>query len=1088
MNISYVPLHVHTDYGSVLDSMVKPVRASKKEPCALVEKAKNLFMTSLAITDHGSMSGVVSFYKSCVEGGIKPIIGLEAYITNDLTIKDKSFGYNHLVLLAKNEIGYKNLKVLSSIGYTKGFYRKPRIDFKTLSKYSEGLVCMTACLAGELPRMIMDYIEYRSKTMEEYIYGFIKDYKNLFGEDFYLEIQSSDSEDQMAVNKILVELSRTEKVPLVVTTDIHFLNKEDFNAHNVYININQDRDTENYKYCYLQSREEILEILSYLDSKVVNQALDNTYLVADKCNVEIELGHPYLPHLPIPELYEDEYDWLLSEVKHGLKTRGVLSKPNKQVYLDRIKFELNVIKTKGFEGYFLILMEILKRAKTQGIPIGEGRGSAGGSIVAYLIGITNVDSVEYDLDFGRFLTMERTELPDIDTDVSTARRQELINIIIDMFGIENVAQVATFGTLASKAVVDAVGKVMQIPRDICGDFKAKISDSQGVKSIINNAPKLYQEYKHYFDTCIKIEGSNRSYGCHAGAVCISGNNKPMVDYAPVMYNKDGNIMTQFEMHDVESVGLVKYDILGLTSLDYIADTLELIGSDYYSFEFDYNDQKVFDMISNGENTGVFQADSNFASRVLTSVKPHNINELADCVSLGRPDAIAFLDPYVKAKFNNEMPNEIHPDLTKILSRTYGCLIYQEQLMNIFKVFAGFSDGEADKVRKIVGKKQLENLPEQLNKFEAQALEKGYSQSVVDKLKEFINNNVSYSFNMAHAVAYAITTYKTAYLKYHYPIEFMTAIINNQKSENGSVDFDSVMNYIKVCKDIGIKVVRADINNSSEKFVPDTKNNAILFGFGLVKGLSKNGIEAIKSNRPFGSYKDFIDKIGLELNKGDVISLIKSGSFDNICDTNKMMLFKLYYSIRFDNKKEDVKPITKANKNHIKDLLDNGYITPEQSNDKEYCTKVVNKARKSQGWQTFKDKYCQGSELDWEMETLNAHLSGDPFDGVVIPDWFKVDNDSIGYVGGVIIDVKEVMVKNGKSKGQKMCFLNIDYKGKVVDIVVFSKLYQDYKSIFKVGNCVVCTVLRQGELNGVLQGCETLQEYLLRTAQLQTQYS
>lgn len=1080
---SYIPLHLHTDYGSVLDSMVKPVRASKKEPCALVEKAKEYGMTSLAITDHGSMSGVVSFYKSCVEGGIKPIIGLEAYITHDLTIKDKSSTYNHLILLAKNEVGYRNLKALSSIGYIDGFYRKPRIDFKTLMKHSEGLICMTACLAGELPRMIMsDY--YDRKDAERYILNYI----DLFGDDFYLEIQSSDSEDQIIVNKELIELSKTYKVPLVVTTDVHFLNKEDFDAHNVYININQDRDTENYKYCYLQTRNEIINVLApHLGYDIVCQALDNTYMVADKCNVEIELGHPYLPHLPIPELFEDEYDWLVSEVKHGLKTRGILVKPNKQDYIDRIKFELNVIKTKGFEGYFLILMEILKRAKTKGIPIGEGRGSAGGSIVAYLLGITNVDSVEYDLDFGRFLTMERTELPDIDTDVSTARRQELIDIIVEMFGVENVAQVATFGTLASKAVIDSVGKVMEVPRELCAEFKNKISDSKGVKSIIDNAPKIYKEHKQYFDTCIKIEGSNRSYGCHAGAVCISGNNKPMVDYAPVMYNKDGNIMTQFEMHDVESVGLVKYDILGLTSLDYIADTLELIGSDYYSFEFDYNDQNVFDMISRGENTGVFQADSNFASRVLTSVKPHNINELADCVSLGRPDAVAFLDPYVKAKFNNEMPEEIHPDLTKILSRTYGCMIYQEQLMNIFKVFGGFSDGEADKVRKIVGKKKLEDLPAQLDKFEKRALERGYTQEVIDKLKEFVNNNVSYSFNMAHAVAYAITTYKTAYLKYHYPIEFMTAIINNQKSENGSADFDSVMNYIKVCKDMGINVSHTDINSSSDKFVPDTKNNAILFGFGLVKGLSKSGIETIMNNRPFTTYKDFIDRVGLELNKSDVISLIKSGSFDSICSDDKMKLFKIYFSIRFDNKKEDNKPIAKANKNHVQWLLDNGYITPEQGSDKEYCTSTINRVRKSQGWESFKETYCQGSELDWEMETLNAHLSGNPFDGVVIPDWYKVDNEDIGYVGGVLIDVKEVVVKNGKSKGQKMCFLNVDYQGKVIDIVVFSKLYQDYKPIFKVGNCIVCTVKKQDELSGVLQGCETLQDYLARTAQIQTQY-
>ena len=1081
---SYCVLHLHTDFGSVLDSMVKPVRKSKKEPCELSMKAIEYNIPALAITDHGSMSGVVSHYKTCKENGIKPIIGLEAYITDDLTVKDSTSKYYHLILLAKNDAGYRNLKVLSSIGYLEGFYRKPRIDFKTLSKHSEGLICCTACLAGELPRMIMRYHKEPSQELENQIDGWITAYKILFGDDFYFEIQSSDNEEQVIVNKELVKLSKDYSIPLVVTTDVHFLNKEDFDAHNIYININQDRDTENYKYCYLQSRGEIETILSYLDSDAVQQALDNTYVVADKCNVEIELGHPYLPHLKVPEEFNNEYEWLVSIVKQGLKDRGVLKKPNKQEYIDRVKMELNVIKTKGFEGYFLILMQILNEAKKRGIPIGEGRGSAGGSIVAYCMNITNVDSVEYDLDFGRFLTLERKDLPDIDTDVSTARRQELIDIITEMFGADNVAQVATYGTLASKAVIDAVGKVMGIDRETCGVFKSKISDSEGVKSIIKNDPKTYNKYKEYFDICIKLEGSNRSYGCHAGAICISGNNKPMVDYAPVMYNKDGNIMTQFEMHDVESVGLVKYDCLGLTSLDYIADTLELIGSDYYSYEFDYNDQDVFDMISSGDNTGVFQADSNFASRVLTSVKPHNINELADCVSLGRPDAIQFLDPYVNAKFNDQDVEEIHPDLTKILSRTYGCLIYQEQMMNIFKVFAGFTDGEADKVRKIIGKKQLDALPEQLDKFEKGALARGYTKEVIDKLKEFINNNVSYSFNMAHAVAYAITSYKTAYLKYHYPVEFMTAIINNQKTEDGATDFDSIKAYIKAAKDMGIEVRGTSINMSGHKFVPDRAHNTILFGFDLVKGLSKNGINIIMDNRPYSSYNDFINRGSLDMGKGDVIALIKSGSFDDICGSGKMKMFKLFYSKRFDNKKEDLKPINKVNKTHIEWLYDNGYISEEQGEDKEYCTSLLNRTRKHQGWIDFQDKYCKGSELDWEMETLNAHLSGDPFEGVVIPDWDKVNNGEVGYIGGVVIDVKEVTIKNGKNKGQKMCFLNVSYKDKIADIVVFNKEYVNFKDIFKAGYCLVCKVEKQGELNGVLKNVKTLNDYVELTADLQ----
>ena len=531
---SYVPLHVHTDRDSVLDSMVKATKVSRTENSLIVQKAYKYDMPALAITGHGYMSGIIEHYKNCKEAGIKPIVGMEAYVTDDYTIKDSSSKYYHLILLAKNNEGYRNIKILSSIGCIDGFYRKPRIDFATLKKYHKGIIVLSACLGSELDKMIM-----REDYNEEDAYALIEKYQDIFGNDYYIEIQSSDSPDQIKVNKELVRLAKEMETDVVVTTDVHFLNKDDFNAHNVYININQDRDTENYKYCWLQTREEIEEILiPQLGTDTVRQVLDNTYKVAEKCNVEIELGNPYLPHLKIPEQYKDEYEWLLGEIDNGIKLRKIDKKPNLQEYLDRIKFELNVIHTKGFDGYFLILMEIIRKAKERGIPIGEGRGSAGGSIVAYCLNITNVDSVEYDLDFGRFLTMERKDLPDIDTDVSTSRRGELIDIITEMFGVDNVAQVATFGTLASKAVIDAVGKVMEIPRELRDDFKAKITDGKGVKSIIENDNKSYVKYRDYFDTCIKIEGANRSYGCHAGAVCISGNNKPMVDYAPVMYTTD----------------------------------------------------------------------------------------------------------------------------------------------------------------------------------------------------------------------------------------------------------------------------------------------------------------------------------------------------------------------------------------------------------------------------------------------------------------------------------------------------------------------------------------------------------------------
>lgn len=1071
--IGYVPLHVHYDWGSKLDSMVKPVKPSKKEPCAIAIKCQEYNIPALACTDHGTMVSVISHYKTCKEHGIKGIIGMEAYITDDLTVKDKTNKYNHLILLAKNDVGYKNIKKLSTIGNLDGFYYKPRIDFKTLCEHKDGVIVLTACLGSELDRLILseDYDELDGIML-------INKYKKVFGDDYYLEMQSADSEEQCRVNKELLSLAFETNTSFVVTTDVHFLNKGDFNAHNTYININQDRDTENYRHCYLQSRAEIIEILTpQIGLHNAQKALDNTLLVADKCNVEIELGKPSLPHLDVPIDYEDESDWIRDVVFEGLKKRGCTS----QEYIDRANMELDVIITKGFEGYFLILMVILQEAKRQGIPIGEGRGSAAGSLVAYAMGITNVDSVKYDLDFGRFLTMERKDLPDIDTDVATSKRGDLIDIITNMFGYDNVAQVLTLGTLASKAVVDSVGKVLDIDIPTCTELKSNINDAIGVKSLVDS--KYYKDYKLLIDTCVKLEGAIKSYGCHAGAVCIAGGGKPMVDYAPTMFNQDNRVMTQFEMHDVESVGLVKYDMLGLGTLDYIDDALKFIGSDYYSFEFDFDDKETFDMLSSGKNTGVFQADSNFAERVFTSVQPSNLNELADCVAIGRPDAIQFLESYVDGKFNKVTSDEIHPELTKILSRTHGCMIYQEQLMNIFKVFGGFSDGEADKVRKIVGKKQLDDLPDQLAKFEKGALARGYSQDIIDKLKQFINDNVSYSFNMAHAVAYGITTYKTAYLKCHYPVEYMASIINNQKTDDGATDFDKIKRYIKAADSEGIKTTLPNINVSMHKFSPNRDSNSIAYGLSLIKGLNSASIDIIIANRPYTSFQDFLDKVGLELNKTSLISLIKAGAFDSI-EPNRMRCMKLLHEFRFANKKEESKPINNVNKTHIKHLLDEGLITPEQQGDKGYCLHTLNYHRCQNSWAEFKDKYCKGTELDWEMEVLNSHISGDPFEDVVLPDWSKVANEDVGYLGGVVISVKETTVKNGKSKGQKMAFINLNVKGQIADIVIFSENYKKYKAMLSTGKCVVIKLKKQGDMKGIFQDVLPLDEYMNKTQHIQ----
>lgn len=645
-----------------------------------------------------------------------------------------------------------------------------------------------------------------------------------------------------------------------------------------------------------------------------------------------------------------------------------------------------------------------------------------------------------------------------------------------MFGYENVCQIATFGTLASKAVIDAVGKVMDIDKEVCTTLKNKLNEKEGIKSLIKT--KEYKEYKEYIDTCIAIEGCPRSVGSHAGGVCISGANRPVVDYSPVMLNKDNRVISQFEMHDVEDANLVKYDMLGLTSLDYIDDCLKFIGSDYYSYEFDYDDKATYDMLSAKRSTGVFQNDSNFAERVFTAVKPKSISEIADCVSLGRPDSIKFLEPYVKAKFEGIMPQQIHPLMNDILSRTYGCLIYQEQLMKIFKVFGGFSDGQADGVRKCIAKKQLDKMDYYFNLFREGAKANGYTSDVIEKIIEYVKENASYSFNASHAVAYGITTYKTAYLKCHYPVEYMAAIINNQKTEDGATDFKKIKQYIKSAEQDGIKTILPDINSSGLKFTPH--NGSIEYGLSLIKGLSNNGARIVMENRPYTSYKAFLDSVGNDLGKSDVIALIKANAFRNVCNEPQMEQFKQFYDFRFNAGKEDKKPIKKVNKKHIQYLLGNGLIEPDEANNTILCLDIINVERREKGWNDFKENYCTGTPLNWEMESVNAYLSADPFEDVYTGDWNKVSNESKGYVGGVIISVKETKTK----KGEKMCFLNISRDDDKYDLVVFPRNYLEYKPLLKEGNCVVCKTTKQGDFKGIMQSCETLESFVLRTRSLQ----
>lgn len=1054
-------LHVHDAYNSILDAIITPQELVN---IALEQKAK-----AIGLTGHGSMASTIEFYTLCKEKNIKPIIGCEFYVTDDMTVKDKTSKYNHLILLAKDNVGYENLKILSSKGYLDGFYYKPRIDHKLLEKHSQGLVCLSACLAGELSEAILN--NENTQAVCDY-------YKDLFGTDYYLEIQSHTDEQQILVNKEIIKLAKKNNIKIVTTTDAHFPRKEDFEAHRVFMNISSERETGFYEDCYLQDEKTVRKILldSGIDEKDIDEAINSTNEIANKCNVEIELGVPYLPHIQLPNGYDSEYDYMVHLIKLGMKQRGITELPNKQEYIDRIKYELEVIKYKGFEGYFLNLDELIKLGKKENIPFGKCRGSAGGSLVCYCMGITNVDPIKYNLDFSRFLTKERTELPDVDTDVSTRHRGEFIDLITEVKGKDNVTQIGTFGTLATKAVINAVGKVMNINKDTITEFKKIIGENKTIKI---KDTDFYKEHKEYCDMCIRLDGLPRSLGSHAGGVCVSGGNKPVVAYSPLRLNKDNKTTTQFEMHMVEKVGLVKYDMLGLSTLDILADTCKYIGSSYYDFVYDYDDQDVYEMLSSGDTMGVFQAETNFMTNVITKIKPHNIQELSDAIAIGRPDSIKYLEPYCKAKFEGIYPEQIHKDLDKILSRTYGCLIYQEQIMNITKVFAGFSDGQADNFRSIIAKKKMDRLPKALEDFEKGATERGYDKETIDKLIQLLKDNASYSFNMSHSVGYALIVFETAYHKYHNRIMFMCSVINNQRNEeDGSVDYEGVMKYVKWCKDNGINIILPNINKSDMLFVPEPETNSIYFGFALVKGVSSGTIKTMFEKRPFRSYKDCLVRFLIDIDKTSSIALCKCGAVDCF-NLERKMLIKYLFSYRYEAEKEDKKPIKKLNKTHYQYLFENGIITESDKSDTDYCLKLFNKERKSSCWKEFEKKYLKGTELDWETETIGTFMSGNPFEGMDFPNWNDVQKNGSTYVAGTIVNVTKTKVKKGKSAGSSMAFINVDTTFGVLDCVVFSDKWLKLQDFCKQGTNVVLSGEKTGDLLMTVKNGMLLSDYKAR---------
>ena len=668
----------------------------------------------------------------------------------------------------------------------------------------------------------------------------------------------------------------------------------------------------------------------------------------------------------------------------------------------------------------------------------------------------------------------------IDCDFASSKRYEVIHMVREKYGEQNVAQVMTFGCLQSKAAIDAIGKVLGYDIPTKNEIKKKLKDGKRIDETLVNDKELMKEYRDLIIPCSRLEGMPRSTSLHAGGLVICPQGHEITEYAPLMLSKENELAVQCTKHTVEDVGLVKYDFLATSVLDIINDCIKDIGSSFYDFKWNYEDKDVWDYICTGQTDGMFQTESEFMTKIIMKVQPHNIEELCAVISLGRPDTKDEVDPYAAVKNGLEKPNYYDPLLESTLKETYGKMIYQETFMNIAKVYAGYSDGEADKLRKGLGKKDRTLVKIEADKFYQRAVDLGRPESTCRQLADILAEKGGYCFNKSHGIAYAIISYWTAYLKYHYPLDFMASMLNNQKKETGQVDYDDISKYINSCTEMGITIRHPDINITGNKFTVDKATNSIMFGFDLLKGTGKKCVRRVIKDRPYESFEDYMARTGIDLNKSDTIALIKSGSFNKLVNHSKHDLFKYFYSVRFNAGKDDVKPLTTVNKTQIKFILDNGLAKPDEVTDKSLMLKRINQYRKSQGWLEFKEKYMSGNELNWEMETLNTFLSGDPFENVILPNWEDLNIEESGTIGGVITYIKKVTIKNGRSAGKKMGFININTDYGVIDTVVFNKNWEEYEDILTVGNTIVVLGKKTDDFNCTLNSVETLEKYLIRT--------
>jgi len=881
--MDFAHLHLHTEY-SLLDGCCVIKR--------VIDKAAELGQKSIAITDHGVMYGVIDFYKYAKEKGVKPIIGCEVYVsTRSRFDKQKGLdGYSHLVLLCKDNEGYQNLIKMVSCGFTEGFYSKPRVDRELLKKYSKGLIALSACLAGEIPKLLLSG-EYE-KAKETALW-----YRETFGEDnYYLELQDHGIREQKIVNPQIVRISEETGIPLVATNDAHYVNAEDYKMHKVLMCIQTgskitDDNILEFKTneFYLKSGEQMAEIFENVPS-----AIENTVKIAERCNVEFEFGKIKLPRFDIGD--RDHFEYFKQKCFEGLYR--IYGQNPEQKYIERLNYELSVINQMGYVDYFLIVADFVNYAKNNGIPVGPGRGSGAASLAAYCIGITGIDPIKYDLYFERFLNPERVSMPDFDIDFCYVNRQKVIDYVTQKYGSDHVSQIVTFGTMAARAAVRDVGRALDIPYATCDKIAKLIPQALGmtIEKALKGSKELSALYendssvKELIDMALKVEGMPRHASTHAAGVVIS--DKPVSEYVPLAVN-DEAVVTQFPMTSLEELGLLKMDFLGLRNLTVIDDTQKYIRKQNPDFDIEkipLDDKETYNMMSRGKTLGVFQFESDGMKNVLRQLGPESIEDLTAVLSLYRPGPMDSIPKYISNRHNPQNITYDTPLLKPILDVTYGCIVYQEQVMQVFRTLAGYSLGRADIVRRAMAKKKHAVMQREREFFIDGALKKGVPEETAEKIFDDMSSFSSYAFNKAHACAYSFVAYRTAYLKCHYPAEYFAALMT------GTMDSASKLSlYTAECRKSGIKILPPSVNHSGSDFTPD--GNTIRFGLLAVKNLGLSVIERLiaerEQNGVYTSLYDFcLRNYSREFNRKALESLIKSGAMDCLSDNRREMLYNI----------------------------------------------------------------------------------------------------------------------------------------------------------------------------------------------------